>query len=322
MGMENPIWYPYGWTSISHLPMTGASCSGSITGARLRTNSAGCRAGWNCFPSPVSRRGESPMPGNDKRSLLTGALAVALGVTTWLLSPFLLPVKVADDFPKLPDLQTLNPDLRTLLGNADREARRRPGSAEAVGKLAMAYHANLFLEQAGSAYRIAARLAPRDYQWVYCQAFLQEENGNEEEQVRLLQQTVQLKPDHVPALLKLADGAFKRDRLDEAAHYYEMAARVPDSRSSLQAGFGLGRVAARRQEWRKVVEYIAPLTRTYPDVQPPYELLQEAYQALGQADQAEEARQSIPATRFKVVPRSEEHTSELQSLRHLVCRLL
>ena len=116
------------------------------------------------------------MPGNNKRSLLTGALTVALGVTKWLLSPILLPVKVPDDFPKLPDLRTLNPALGTLLRNADREARRQHGSAEAVGKLAMAYHANLFLEQAGSAYRIAARLAPRYYQWVYCQAFLQDEN--------------------------------------------------------------------------------------------------------------------------------------------------
>src|ERR1019366_2793009 len=32
--MENPIWFPYGWTFISHLPMTGALCSGSTTGVR------------------------------------------------------------------------------------------------------------------------------------------------------------------------------------------------------------------------------------------------------------------------------------------------
>ena len=171
----------------------------------------------------------------------------------------------------------MNPALRALLEGADREARRRPGSAEAVGKLGMAYHANLFLEQAAGAYRIAARLAPNDYQWAYCQAFLQEENGNEQEQVKFLQQTVRLKPDHVPALLRLADGEFKRDRLDEAAHYYERAASAPDGRSSLQAAFGLGRVAARRQEWNQVIEHVAPLARTYPYLQPPYELLQEAY---------------------------------------------
>ena len=191
----------------------------------------------------------------DTRSLLkTGALAVALAAITWRLVPILLPVRLPEDFPKLPDLGTVNPGMRALLQGADREARRRPASAEAVGKLGMAYHANLFLEQAAGAYRIAARLAPNDYHWTYCQAFLQEENGNEQEQVKFLQQTVRLKPDHVPALLRLADGEFKRDRLDEAARYYERAASAPDGHSSLQAVFGLGRVAARRQEWNQVIE--------------------------------------------------------------------
>ncbi len=239
----------------------------------------------------------------DKRPLLkTGALAVALAAITWLLAPLLLSARLPGDFPKLPELGTVNPGMRALLQDADREARRRPDSAEAVGKLGMAYHANLFLEQAEGAYRIAARSAPNDYRWVYCQAFLQEENGNEQEQVRFLRQTVRLKPDHVPALLRLADGEFKQDRLDEAAHYYEGAASASDGHSSLQAAFGLGRVAARRQQWNQVIAQVAPLTRTYPYLQPPYELLQQAYEALGQADQAAEARQGIALSKSKSVP--------------------
>jgi tetratricopeptide (TPR) repeat protein len=250
-------------------------------------------------------------PGYDKRSLLrTGGLALALGVSTWLLSAILFPARVPEDFPKLPDAQKLNPGLRALLVSADKEARRHPGSAEAVGKLGMAYHSNLFFEQAARAYRIAARLAPGDYHWVYCQAFLQEENGNEEEQFKSLQQTLRLKPDHVPALLKLADGAFKRDRLDEAVHYYEMAAKVPDSGSSLQAIFGLGRVAVRRQDWNKVIEYIAPLSQTHSNLLPPYELLQQAYEALGQTDKAAQARESIPLTTIKAVPPPEDPLNE------------
>jgi tetratricopeptide (TPR) repeat protein len=225
-----------------------------------------------------------------------------LGAGTWLLSTILLPARLPEDFPKLPDVRALNPGLRALLVSADKEARRHPGSAEALGKLGMAYHSNLYLEPAARAYRIAARLAPGDYQWVYCQAFLQEENGDEKQQFESLRQTLRLKPDHLLALLKLADGVFKRDRLDEAAHYYEMAARVPDRGSSPQAAFGLGRVAARRQEWNKVIEYIAPLSRSYPNLQPPYELLQQAYAALGQADKAAEARERIPLTRVKTVP--------------------
>jgi len=249
--------------------------------------------------------------GYDKSALLkAGGLAVALGVATWLLVPILLPARLPEDFPKLPDLRTLNPSIRALLESADQEARRRPGSAEAEGKLGEAYHANLFLDQAARAYRIAARLAPHDYRWVYCQAFLEEENGNEKEEFRLLQETLRLKPDHVQALLKLADGFFKLDRLDDAAQYYEMAARVPGGSASLQATFGLGRVAARRQEWNKVIERMVPLSRAYPYLQPPYELLQEAYEALGQADKAAEARQSILLSKWKVVPPAEDPLNE------------
>jgi len=241
--------------------------------------------------------------GNDKASLLkTGALAVALGLATWLLAPLVLPAKLPGDFPKTPDLHALNPSLAELLRSADRDARRKPGSAEVVGKLGMAYHANLFLEQAASAYRIAARLAPGDYQWVYCQAFLEEENGNEKEELRLLAQTLRLKPDHAPALIKLADASFKLDRLDEAAQYYEAAARVPGGGASLQANFGLGRVAARRKDWNQVLAYSAPLARSYPSLLPPYELLQEAYAALGQASLLAQARQGMLSARSKVVP--------------------
>jgi tetratricopeptide (TPR) repeat protein len=229
-------------------------------------------------------------------------LAAVLGAGTWLLSTVLLPPRLPADFPNLPDLQTLNPALRTLLTGADKQARRHPASAEAVGRLGMAYHANQFFAQAASAYRIAARLAPGDYQWVYCEAFLQEENGDEQQQFNLLRQTVRLKPDHVPSLLKLADAFFKRDKVDEAAHYYAMAAAAADQDSSLQATFGLARVAAQRQEWNKVVEYVAPLSRSYPYVRPPYQLLQKAYEALGRADKAAEVREGILLHKFTALP--------------------
>jgi tetratricopeptide (TPR) repeat protein len=255
--------------------------------------------------------------------LKLGALAVTLGAITWAVIPHLLPVRTPEGFPKLPDLGAVSPRGRALIEGADREARRHPNSAEAVGKLGMAYHANLFLEQAAGAYRIAARLAPTDYQWAYCQAFLEEENGNEQEQAKFLEQTVRLKPDHVPALLRLADVDFKQDKLDDAATYYERAARAPDGQSSLQAAFGLGRVAARRREWNQVIEHVAPLVRTYPYLQPPYELLQEAYAALGQRDKAAEARQGISLSRSKNIPPSQDPLNdELIALSYHSTRLL
>ena len=235
-------------------------------------------------------------------TLRLSLLAVVLGAGTWALTNFLFPVTLPDDFPKLPEVAGMNPELQKLLVSADKEARHHPGSAEALGKLGMAYHANQFLDQAAGAYRIAARLAPSDYQWAYCQAYLQEENGNEKEESEALQRTVQLKPDHVPALLKLADAEFKRDRLDQAAHDYELAAGSPDRDYRLQSQFGLARVAARREEWSRVIEIAIPLTGSYPQVRPPFQLLQKAYEALGKTDKAAEVREAILSGKFTDVP--------------------
>jgi tetratricopeptide (TPR) repeat protein len=229
-------------------------------------------------------------------------LAAVLAVGTWTLSSILLPAKLPADFPKLPDAQAMGPAVRNLLVSADKDARKHPASAEAVGKLAMAYHANEYFEQAAGAYRIAARLAPHDPQWLYCLALLREDQGNEKEQFDLLQQAVTLKPDHVPALLKLADGFFKQDKLDEAARHYELAAKASSKASSPQAAFGLARVAARREQWNKVVEYAAPLCQTYPLVRPPYQLLQKAYEALGQTDNAAAVREAVLSGKFTDVP--------------------
>jgi tetratricopeptide (TPR) repeat protein len=260
----------------------------------------------------------------DRASFLkTGALAVALGVAAWLLAPLLIPMRLPKDFPNLPDLQTVNPDLRAMLREADQEARRRPGSAEAVGRLGMAYHANLFVEQAARAYRIAGRLAPGDCQWVYCQAFLAEENGDEKEQIRLLEQTLRLKSDHALALVKLADWSFKLDRLDDAARYYEKAARAHDRSASVQATFGLGRVAARRQDWGKVSEYITLLGRANPRLRPTYVLLQQAYEALGQTDKAAEAQRGAALADVKAVPPPEDPLNDrLNDLSYSSTRLL
>jgi tetratricopeptide (TPR) repeat protein len=128
--------------------------------------------------------------------------------------------------------------------------------------------------------------------------------------LKSLQNTLRIKPGHVPALLKLADWFFKVDQLDEAAKYYEQAARAPDSGASLQATFGLGRVAARRGEWNRVIEIIGPLTRSYPHAAPLYELAQEAYEGLGQAEKAGQARQIRGFAKWRIVPPFEDPFNE------------
>jgi tetratricopeptide (TPR) repeat protein len=236
------------------------------------------------------------------RILKFSALACALGLGIWALTAVLLSGRLPDDFPTLPDLQSQNTALRELLIKSDAAARSHPGSADEMGNLGMVYHSNLFHERAENAYTIASRLAPDDYRWSYCRSLLEEERGRENEQVELLLTTIRLKPGLQPALLKLADISFKRDQLDEAARYYERVLGITGNDAYLQAQFGLGRIAARRREWEKVIRYAAPLSGAFPHVRTPHQLLLDAYEALGQADKAAEERAYLLQPKLIVVP--------------------
>lgn len=249
--------------------------------------------------------------GLDRAAILKiSGLAMALGVGTWLLAPLLLPVRVPADFPKMPDLGALNKSTQELIRRTDADARRAPASAEAVGRLGMVYHANMLFDQAEAAYRIAARLAPGDGEWAYAQALLKEETGAEKEQLSFLARTIELKPGYVPALMKLADAAFKADKLDEAERRYAEAAAAPGSDAALQAAFGIGRVSARRKDWNKVIETIGPQANAWPHAAPLYELLRQAYEALGQKDRAEQARQTAGWAGWKTMPPIEDPFNE------------
>ncbi len=228
--------------------------------------------------------------------------ACVSGLGTWLLLSVLIPARPPEELPNLPDLRSQNAELRSLLSGADAQARAHPNSASDIGRLGMIYHANQWYPQAETVYGIASWIDPDDYRWPYCQALLREEIGREREVPELLHRTVRLKPDFIPAVQKLADTYFKRDSLDEAERYCKQSSKLGGSGSSIQALFGLGRVAARRQDWPRVVEYLAPLSREYPQIRPPHQLLLDAYVALGQAEKAEEVRRNLLRPNLIVIP--------------------
>jgi tetratricopeptide (TPR) repeat protein len=237
-------------------------------------------------------------------------LAAALGLGTWLLLTFLVPRGLPEDFPGMPALQPQDVELHKLLGGADAAARRHANSADFIGRLGMIYHSNQYYEQAETSYRIASRLAPRDFRWTYCMALMKEENGQERELLEFLQKTVRQRPYYIPALQKLADMYFKQDKTDEAARYYDRCLSAADKSPPLQASFGLGRIAARRQDWRKVVEYVAPVSRQHPLVRPPHQLLADAYDALGESVKAAEERRSLLRPNLTVVAPVDDQLSE------------
>lgn len=245
---------------------------------------------------------ENDSPPGKFRLWKVAFLAGALGLGTWLVLSVLVPQRLPDDFPALPDPPPQNAALRALLNDANTKAREHPNSAEDIGRLGMIYHANQYYDQARRAYGIASRLESDDYRWPYCLALVEEESGRDAEEYDLLKSAVKNRPDYYPALQKLADIYYKRDNLDEAARYYQLALRSGGKDCELQALFGLGRIAVRRQDWTKAVESAAPLARGYPYVRTPHQLLVEAYDALGQKEKADEERRALLEPTMIVIP--------------------
>ncbi len=236
--------------------------------------------------------------------------AAALGLGTWFLLNFLMRQKGPYPIPTIPSLQVRNPELSGLLAAADEEARRHPDSARAVGSLGMVYHANQIYDQAAASYEIARSLAPNEYRWSYCEALLQEEKGEDVRQLQLLLKTVELAPSYFPAVLRLADLFFKQGNLDRAAYYYERTADAGGKVLLPQAIFGLGRVAARRQDWSRIIQHLEPLVRDHPLFRPPHQLLADAYQALGDEEKAAAELRTLLRTDLTVVPPMEDPIAE------------
>jgi tetratricopeptide (TPR) repeat protein len=221
-----------------------------------------------------------------KRTWTIALLAVALGIGTWLVLRALGPASLPPDFPVRPDLSSANAALVKLIDGAEEQARAHPDSAPDVGRLGVVYHANQFYDEAEAAYTVASRLDPRDYQWLYYQALLAEERGQEKAQSSLLQQVLGLEPGCVPALQKQGDICLKQGNFDRAALYYQKARSAAGGQDSPQALFGAARIAQSRGDWAAVLESLEPLVRNYPHIRPAHQLLAEAYEAHGQAEKA------------------------------------
>ena len=259
---------------------------------------------------PRSSRAGMPTRFAYRRLWGTALLALSLGCGTWILLIILGPGPPPANLPEQPDRKPLSEILWQTIIEADERARNHPDSAEDVGRLGMVYHANQFYEKAENAYRLASWLDRGEYRWIYCQALLHEENGREKAQYDLLVKTVQLRPDYVPALVKLGDICFKQDNMDEAARNYERAATAAGKSGAPQALFGLARISAKRKDWQKVVSHLTPVAREYPLMRPVHQLLADAYTALGQAEMASEEQWALLRTDLTPVPAIKDPLSE------------
>jgi tetratricopeptide (TPR) repeat protein len=202
--------------------------------------------------------------------------------------------------PPMPDLTGQPPALVEHLRQADLLARRNPTSADVVGALGMAYHADLFYAPAADAYRVAVNLAPGDWRWSYYLVLLHLERGEAEPAAERLRSIVAAKPDFALAWLRLGDAELKRARYKEADEAYARAALAPAAGAQVadaparrgtvpiasHAAVGRARLALLQGQVDLARQALEAVVASTPQLGAAHRLLGDTYSRLGRAHDA------------------------------------
>jgi tetratricopeptide (TPR) repeat protein len=182
-------------------------------------------------------------------------------------------------------------------------ASQAPGSIAAVAPLCVAYHADMFFDQADRCYTIAADLESANWRWLYFRTMILTERGGGDALVAMLRDIVKAAPQFGPAWLRLGDAEFKAANYDAAAaawqHAIDLAEPAPEPGDSpphvvefpmrAYASLGVARVALVKNNADRARDILEEITRTTPSFGPGYRLLGDSYRALGRAADADRA---------------------------------
>ena len=216
--------------------------------------------------------------------LVPSAAAVVLLAVLGVGARYLMTASLRNDLPRLPELERYPAAVQRQLAGADARARSHPRSGEAVGGLAMAYHANSFFEQARVVYRLAMRLDEDDPFWPYLLGVLETLAGHNERALTFLERAVELDPTNAHAWARLGQIHFRRSAPDEAERAFARALALQPTHP--HAGVGMARVLGLRGAWQRAAEILEPCVQAHPGYGPGHRTLALVYGALGRtADQ-------------------------------------
>ncbi len=174
-----------------------------------------------------------------------------------------------------------------------------PSSIATVGALCIAYHADMFFDQAERCYEFAETLAPDDWRWIYHRAVIQSERGGGDALLANLRTVVERAPRLGPAWLRLGEAEFKAGRYDDAATAWQRARDVPaaaaDTASprhvtevplSAYASLGLARIALVNGDVDRARTILEQVNAATSGFGPALRLLADSYRQLGREDEA------------------------------------
>ena len=185
-----------------------------------------------------------------------------------------------------PQVQGLLPAVADQIEGALKEAQAKPRDPAANGQLGMTLHAYRQFDAAAVCYQRARLLEPGVFRWRYYLALVQAEAGRQQEALTVLREGVRLRPDYLPASLRLAELLFNTGDLAASGNLYrELVQQDP---RSAEAHLGLGRLLAARGEIAPAVEQYREACRLAEDYGAAHYALALALRGLGQKAEADQ----------------------------------
>jgi tetratricopeptide (TPR) repeat protein len=180
-------------------------------------------------------------------------------------------------------------------------ARAEPTSPAAVGALCVAFHADMFFDEADRCYRFVTELDSSQWRWRYYRALIQAERGGGESLVETLRRVVNQAPDFGPAWQRLGDALFKARQYEEARDAWERASTAPPSDSnqaspphvvevplSAYANVGLARIALVQGDTMQARALLERVVKEAPHFSSALRLLADVYRTFGREADAEQ----------------------------------
>lgn len=210
-------------------------------------------------------------------------LTVAVALTAWIS---------ADQSPalglKLP-IESYPPEIRKDIARPYEQARSHPGDLNAVASLGRVLHAWEQWESAHDAYTRAITLAPTAMEWHYLDACVLDRLARPQESAAQLREALKIRPDYLPARVKLADALFGGGELDDSRTMFAALAREPAAEPL--GLFGLGRILAAEGKHEEAVRTIQRALALFPEWGAAQYALALSLRALGRRAEAEQALQ-------------------------------
>jgi tetratricopeptide (TPR) repeat protein len=190
--------------------------------------------------------------------------------------------------PELPHINTADflPAIRAQVNRAEQEARAHPRDARVAGELAMTLHAYQKYDAAAQAYQYAHFLEPQQFDWLYLLGEVQMERGDFEAAVTSLQSALRLRPDDLPAHLRLAETLTTLSRWEQAGTLYQQI--LAHHGDCPQAWYGLGRVRAASGDHAGAAECYTKACALFPAYGSAHFALATERRRLGKNAEAEE----------------------------------